>query len=142
MHFVRPAAAARRLLTGFLSASAHRSPTNSYSGAMRLAPLHTSTPPQHQPSNAAATAATAEREAQLQEAALEERCILVDEHDRALGGGSKRDCHRVGADGQIKLHRAFSVFLFNSAGDMLLQKRSSHKVSQIIGRGDRSDRVG
>lgn len=69
---------------------------------------------------------------QLQEAALEENCILVDEHDRSLGYGSKRDCHRVGADGQIKLHRAFSVFLFNSAGDMLLQKRSSHKVSQVL----------
>lgn len=68
---------------------------------------------------------------QLQEAALEENCILVDEHDRSLGYGSKRDCHRVGADGQIKLHRAFSVFLFNSDGDMLLQKRSPHKVSAI-----------
>lgn len=69
---------------------------------------------------------------QLQEAALEENCILVDEHDRSIGYGSKRDCHRVGPDGQIKLHRAFSVFLFNSAGDMLLQKRSSHKVSVVF----------
>lgn len=69
---------------------------------------------------------------QLQEAALEENCILVDKHDRSIGYGSKRDCHRVGPDGQIKLHRAFSVFLFNSAGDMLLQKRSSHKVSDFL----------
>lgn len=65
----------------------------------------------------------------LQEAALEENCILVDENDKSLGLSSKRDCHRVGTDGQIKLHRAFSVFLFNKAGDMLIQKRSSHKVS-------------
>lgn len=69
---------------------------------------------------------------QLQEAALEENCILVDENDRSLGYGSKRDCHRVSADGQIKLHRAFSVFLFNTDGDMLLQKRSSHKVRLFL----------
>lgn len=64
----------------------------------------------------------------LQETALAENCILVDEFDRAIGQSSKRDCHRVGANGQVKLHRAFSVFLFNSNGDMLMQKRSSHKV--------------
>lgn len=72
----------------------------------------------------------ATKEAQLlQEAALEENCILVDVNDHPLGYGSKRDCHRVNPDGGIKLHRAFSVFLFNSDGDMLVQKRSSHKVS-------------
>lgn len=64
----------------------------------------------------------------LQETALAENCILVDEFDRAIGQCSKRDCHRVNDDGHIKLHRAFSVFLFNSNGDMLIQKRSSHKV--------------
>lgn len=67
----------------------------------------------------------------LQEAALEENCILVDENDKSLGLSSKRDCHRVGTNGHIKLHRAFSVFLFNKAGDMLIQKRSSHKVSYL-----------
>lgn len=72
--------------------------------------------------------ATMKEAEQLQEAAMEENCILVDENDRSIGHGSKRDCHRVGADGGLKLHRAFSVFLFNSDGDMLLQKRSSHKV--------------
>lgn len=64
----------------------------------------------------------------LQEIALDENCILVDEFDRPLGQSSKRDCHRVGPDGDIKLHRAFSVFLFNSNGDMLIQKRASQKV--------------
>lgn len=74
----------------------------------------------------------ATKEAQLlQEAALEENCILVDVNDQPLGYGSKRDCHRVNPDGGIKLHRAFSVFLFNSDGDMLVQKRSSHKVSSM-----------
>lgn len=64
----------------------------------------------------------------LQETALAENCILVDKYDRAIGQSSKRDCHRVDENGHIKLHRAFSVFLFNSDGDMLIQKRSSHKV--------------
>lgn len=64
----------------------------------------------------------------LQEIALDENCILVDELDRPLGQSTKRDCHRVGPNGDIKLHRAFSVFLFNSHGDMLIQKRASQKV--------------
>lgn len=68
----------------------------------------------------------------LQEIALDENCILVDELDRPLGQSTKRDCHRVGADGDIKLHRAFSVFLFNSHGDMLIQKRASQKVRMTI----------
>lgn len=76
---------------------------------------------------------TVSREAQnLQELALDENCILVDENDRSLGLSSKRDCHRVNADGESKLHRAFSVFLFNTKGEMLLQKRSSHKVNLIL----------
>lgn len=64
----------------------------------------------------------------LQQVALDENCILVDESDRPLGATSKRDCHRVGPDGNIKLHRAFSVFLFNSQGDMLIQRRTACKV--------------
>lgn len=79
-------------------------------------------------------AATNQLEAKtLQETALAENCILVDEFDRAIGQSSKRDCHRVDEHGQIKLHRAFSVFLFNSNGEMLIQKRSSHKVLLFFG---------
>lgn len=74
------------------------------------------------------SAATA---AKLQELALEENCILVNEKDQSLGNASKRDCHRVDENGNIRLHRAFSVFLFNSKGEMLLQRRSTHKVSQL-----------
>lgn len=62
-------------------------------------------------------------------ALLNENCILVDESDKSIGSISKRDCHRVLPDGDIKLHRAFSVFLFNKEGDMLIQKRSSHKIT-------------
>jgi isopentenyl-diphosphate delta-isomerase len=51
-----------------------------------------------------------------------EKVILVDEHDNELGSMEKMEAHRAGA-----LHRAFSVILFNSKGEMLLQKRSANK---------------
>ncbi|XP_069673986.1 isopentenyl-diphosphate Delta-isomerase 1 [Periplaneta americana] len=65
----------------------------------------------------------------LQEAALAERCIVVNERDQVVGDASKRDCHRVNSDGSLILHRAFSVFLFNSRNELLLQKRSPQKVT-------------
>jgi hypothetical protein len=43
----------------------------------------------------------------LQEAALAERCIVVNEHDQVVGDARKRDCHRVHPDGKLILHRAF-----------------------------------
>jgi isopentenyl-diphosphate delta-isomerase len=52
-----------------------------------------------------------------------EKLILVDSDDREIGALPKSDCH-VG-DGI--LHRAFSIFVFNSDGDVLLQKRSADK---------------
>lgn len=68
-------------------------------------------------------------ESEKQELFLDrENCILVDENDKNIGFASKRDCHKVEHNG-IRLHRAFSVFLFNKNGEMLLQKRSNHKVS-------------
>lgn len=61
-----------------------------------------------------------------------ESCILVNENDVCVGQSSKRDCHKLDEQQKIKLHRAFSVFLFNRTGDMLLQKRSNHKVSEEL----------
>ena len=52
-----------------------------------------------------------------------ESLILVDDDDREIGSCSKVECH----EGEGKLHRAFSVFLFNSDGHLLLQQRSEHK---------------
>jgi isopentenyl-diphosphate delta-isomerase len=52
-----------------------------------------------------------------------EELILVDEHDREQGHLSKAACH----DGAGILHRAFSAFLFNSAGELLLQQRADSK---------------
>ena len=49
--------------------------------------------------------------------------ILVDEHDNELGYESKQKAH----DGKGLLHRAFSILIFNSKGEMLLQQRSSQK---------------
>ncbi|XP_014477308.1 PREDICTED: isopentenyl-diphosphate Delta-isomerase 1-like [Dinoponera quadriceps] len=67
--------------------------------------------------------------APLQKAALEERCILVDDLDRSVGEATKRACHEINMEGDVLLHRAFSVFLFNSKGELLLQKRSKHKIT-------------
>ncbi len=52
-----------------------------------------------------------------------EELILVDANDNETGYGSKADCH----DGDGILHRAFSLFLFNDDGELLLQQRSDSK---------------
>ena len=48
--------------------------------------------------------------------------IVVDENDNAKGVMEKMEAHQKGV-----LHRAFSVFVFNSAGELLLQQRADHK---------------
>ena len=53
---------------------------------------------------------------------MQEHVILVDRMDRKIGTEEKLKAHREG-----KLHRAFSVFVFNSLGELLLQKRSETK---------------
>ena len=53
-----------------------------------------------------------------------EPLIIVDEHDNVLGHDSKAALHR----GSGTLHRAFSIFLFNPQGDVLLQQRSGQKA--------------
>src|SRR5690606_1304990 len=53
---------------------------------------------------------------------MEEHVVLVSEQDEVLGVMEKMQAHQEGI-----LHRAFSVFLFNEAGEMLLQKRAAGK---------------
>lgn len=53
---------------------------------------------------------------------MEELVVLVNYEDEVLGLMEKQQAHINGL-----LHRAFSVFLFNSKGEMLLQKRASGK---------------
>jgi isopentenyl-diphosphate delta-isomerase len=52
-----------------------------------------------------------------------ELLILVDTDDQETGSLGKVECH----DGDGILHRAFSVFLFNDQGELLLQQRSADK---------------
>lgn len=60
----------------------------------------------------------------------EDLCILVDDNDVAHGHASKRVCHLNTTIREGKaLHRAFSVFLFNSKGELLLQQRSGTKIT-------------
>lgn len=52
----------------------------------------------------------------------EEQVVLVDGRDRTLGAGPKLSVHRAGLR-----HRAFSVFLFDPDGAVLLQSRAFSK---------------
>jgi isopentenyl-diphosphate delta-isomerase len=52
----------------------------------------------------------------------EEYVILVDEQDQALGLMEKMEAHEKGV-----LHRAFSVFVFNDKGELMLQQRALDK---------------
>ncbi len=52
----------------------------------------------------------------------EEFVVLVDENDEQVGLMEKMEAHI-----RAKLHRAFSVFIFNSKGELLLQQRAGHK---------------
>lgn len=51
-----------------------------------------------------------------------EQVILVNEMDEAIGTMEKMEAHEKGL-----LHRAFSILLFNSQGQLLLQKRAASK---------------
>ena len=51
-----------------------------------------------------------------------EQVILVDEADKEIGTMEKMKAHRL-----ARLHRAFSVFIFNDRGELLLQQRASGK---------------
>lgn len=54
--------------------------------------------------------------------AIAESVVLVDEADREVGVADKMEVHRTGA-----MHRAFSVFLFDPSGRVLLQRRAFDK---------------
>jgi isopentenyl-diphosphate Delta-isomerase len=52
----------------------------------------------------------------------QELVVLVDEHDNEIGFAEKLEAHQ-----KALLHRAFSVFIFNSKGELLLQQRAKSK---------------
>ncbi len=51
-----------------------------------------------------------------------QQVILVDENDVPKGTMEKMEAHQKGL-----LHRAFSIFVFNDKGELLLQKRALNK---------------
>ncbi len=56
---------------------------------------------------------------------MKEMCMAVDENDRVIDSVSKIDCHR----GRGIRHRAFSVLIFDSEDRLLMQQRSSEKIT-------------
>ncbi|XP_030846165.1 isopentenyl-diphosphate Delta-isomerase 1 isoform X2 [Strongylocentrotus purpuratus] len=60
---------------------------------------------------------------------LAEQCIVVDRDDNVIGAASKKECHLYENIQKGLLHRAFSVFLFNNKGELLLQQRSDAKIT-------------
>lgn len=53
---------------------------------------------------------------------MPEQLILVDKNDKEIGIGEKMVVHK-----KALLHRAFSILIFNSRGEMLLQRRAEKK---------------
>lgn len=53
---------------------------------------------------------------------MEDFVVLIDEQDTPLGLMEKQQAHVAGL-----LHRAFSVFVFNSKNELLLQQRAAEK---------------
>ena len=53
---------------------------------------------------------------------MEEKVILVNENDEQIGLMPKLEAHE-----KALLHRAFSVFIFNTENELMLQKRAAHK---------------
>jgi isopentenyl-diphosphate Delta-isomerase len=60
---------------------------------------------------------------------MEEMCILVDKDDSPIGPVTKKECHLMTKINEGLLHRAFSVFLFNKEGKLLLQQRADEKIT-------------
>lgn len=60
---------------------------------------------------------------------MNELCIIVDDQDKNIGNESKKACHLIANIDKGMLHRAFSVFLFNSKNQLLLQQRSETKIT-------------
>src|SRR5690606_12293605 len=53
---------------------------------------------------------------------MKDLLILVDENDEEIGAMDKLSTHQKG-----KLHRAFSIFIFNTKSELLLQQRANEK---------------
>jgi isopentenyl-diphosphate delta-isomerase len=56
---------------------------------------------------------------------MKEHVVLINEQNQVLGTALKATIHTA----QTPLHRAFSSFIFNSKGELLLQRRALSKVT-------------
>eukprot|EP01116_Phalansterium_solitarium_P006620 TRINITY_DN1894_c0_g1_i1.p1 TRINITY_DN1894_c0_g1~~TRINITY_DN1894_c0_g1_i1.p1 ORF type:complete len:271 (-),score=34.65 TRINITY_DN1894_c0_g1_i1:228-1040(-) len=59
----------------------------------------------------------------------QDMCITVNPQDEITGLGTKKQCHLNENIDKGLLHRAFSVFLFNQEGKLLLQQRAKEKIT-------------
>ncbi|CAI2180275.1 16856_t:CDS:2 [Funneliformis geosporum] len=60
---------------------------------------------------------------------MQEMCIVVNEKDEKISTDTKKNCHLMENIKKGLLHRAFSVFLFDSENKLLLQQRASEKIT-------------
>uniref|UniRef100_F6VIN8 isopentenyl-diphosphate Delta-isomerase n=1 Tax=Monodelphis domestica TaxID=13616 RepID=F6VIN8_MONDO len=60
---------------------------------------------------------------------LTELCIIIDDNDNVIGEEDKKTCHLNKNIEKGLLHRAFSVVLFNSKNQLLVQERSDTKIT-------------
>ena len=61
---------------------------------------------------------------------LKDECILCNENDKVVGHANKKDAHIFNREQpRGLLHRAFSVFLFDEEGRLLLQQRAASKIT-------------
>ncbi|KAH8728662.1 isopentenyl-diphosphate delta-isomerase [Phaeosphaeriaceae sp. PMI808] len=60
---------------------------------------------------------------------MDEVCIVLDNDDIPIGSATKKLCHLMENIDRGLLHRAFSVFLFDSQNRLLLQQRATEKIT-------------
>ncbi|QNQ01368.1 NUDIX hydrolase domain-like protein [Yarrowia lipolytica] len=60
---------------------------------------------------------------------MDEICVVLDWDDKPIGGASKKCCHLMDNINDGLVHRAFSVFMFNDRGELLLQQRAAEKIT-------------
>ncbi|OAY34240.1 isopentenyl-diphosphate Delta-isomerase I [Manihot esculenta] len=115
----------------FASPSLLRSPLSlTTSSTSSFSRLFASSPPATPITSTMGDVPDADMDAVQRRLMFDDECILVDENDRVVGHASKYNCHLW--ENILKgnsLHRAFSIFLFNSKYELLLQQRSGTKVT-------------
>jgi len=58
---------------------------------------------------------------------MRKKLILVDKNDNQIGTAEKITAHK-----EKKLHRCFSVLIFNSKGELLIQQRAKNKYHSAL----------